>query len=212
MASRYSSGAAFSSSTVLTTMVGHGRSPQTRGSVLKASRSVVRSVNLSPKLGGRDPAPASPALSTSSVRDGPRLAEQEDLAAAHAQQLAGDALAGRRAERRHQVGDMVRADLERALLVGLLRLVGRLDDVGDAGARERRHGIGGDLGARQVHRRHARQAEQARLGAGIGRLAEIAVEAGRRDDVDDAAPVVAPAPPRPDLPCSRITAEAALIR
>src|SRR5260370_30023484 len=54
------------------------------------------------------------------LADRSRLAEQENLAAAHAEQLAGDALGGPRAKRCHQAGDVVRADLERALLVGPL--------------------------------------------------------------------------------------------
>ena len=189
-ASRYSSGASFSSSTVLTTMSVMSCLHQTSGSVLKASRSVVMSVNFGAEPGdeiGRERI----GLLDIELGDRPRLAEQEDLAAAHAQQLTGDVLGGGRAERRHEVGDVVRADLERALLVGLLRLVGRLDDVGDAGPRERRHRVGGDLRAGEIHRGDACQAKQAGLGAGIGGLAEVAVEARRRDDVDDAAPVVA---------------------
>src|SRR5829696_2188034 len=187
-ASRYSSGAAFSSSTVLTTM----------GSLTAVSSDERFGVEgfevggevgeLVRKLGAEILCQRAAGLDAG---DGSRLAEQEHFAAAHTQQLAGDGLAGRRAERRHQIGDMMRADLECALLVGFLRLVGRLDDVGDARARERRHGVGGDLRTREVHRRHAREPEQAGLGAGIGCLAEVSVEAGRRHDIDDAAPVVA---------------------
>src|SRR5918995_6752176 len=188
-ASRYSSGAALSSSTVLTTMgsltaVSSDKrfgveGFEIRGEVGELVRELGAEI-LRQRAAGLD------------AGDGARLTEQEHLAAAHAQQLAGDGLAGRRAERRHQVGNMVRADLERALLVGFLGLVGRLDDVGDARARERRHGVCRDLGSCEVHCRDAREPEQAGLGAGIGGLPEVSVQAGRRYDIDDAAPVVAP--------------------
>src|SRR5918993_226117 len=117
-ASRYSSGAAFSSSTVLTTMGSltavssderFGVEGFEIGGEVGELVGKLRAEILCERRAGLDP------------RNRPRLAEQEDLAAAHAQQLAGDALAGGRAERRHQVGDVVRADLERALLVRFLR-------------------------------------------------------------------------------------------
>src|SRR5882762_9954898 len=123
MASRYSSGAACNSSTVLTTMgplMGVSSNERVGIEGLEIGGEVGEFVR---KLGaeilgerGR--------RARFEASDGSRLAEQEHLAAAHAQQLPGDALAGRRAERGHQVGDVVRADLERALLIGLLRLVG----------------------------------------------------------------------------------------
>src|SRR5215207_6373815 len=154
-ASRYSSGAAFSSSTVLTTM----------GSLTAVSsdeRFGVEGFEIRGEVGELVRELGAEILrqraASLDAGHGSRLAEQEHFAAAYAQQLAGDGLAGRRTERRHQVGDMMRADLECALLVGFLRIIGRLDDVGDAGVCERRHCVGRDLRAGEVHRRHAREA------------------------------------------------------
>ena len=95
---------------------------------------------MSPSLEIRSCASVAGALDVE-LGDRPRLTEQEHLAAAHAEQLAGDGFAGGRGERRDQGRDVMRADLQRALLVGLLRVVGRLDDVGDAGAGERRDAL-----------------------------------------------------------------------
>ncbi|MND00615.1 hypothetical protein D3C83_192960 [compost metagenome] len=69
------------------------------------------------------------------------------------------------------MADMVGTDLESAFLVSLLRLIGRFDDVGDAGVSKGHHSVGRDVCGCQVHRRHAGEGEQAGLGAGVGRLA-----------------------------------------
>src|SRR5688572_18662252 len=90
-ASRYSSGAAFSSSTVLTTMgsltvVSSDERFGVEGFEIGGEvGELVRELGaeiLRQRAAGLDP------------RNRPRLAEQEHFAAAHAEQLAGDALTG----------------------------------------------------------------------------------------------------------------------
>src|ERR1051325_912546 len=99
-ASRYSSGAAFSSSTVLTTMGSLTVASSDEGFGVEGFEIGGEVGELVRKLGAEILRERRAGFD---ARDRPRLPEQEDLAAAHAQQLAGDALAGRRAQRRHQV-------------------------------------------------------------------------------------------------------------
>ena len=128
---------------------------------------------------------------------GAGLGVEKDFAPAHAEDLAAHALRGLRAEPGDYGRDVTGLELERARLVAGLRLVGRLDGLGHPGMREGRHRVRRNAGPREVHRRDPGQPDEAGLGAGVGALAEIAVEARARGDVDDAAPAVGrPAPSR----------------
>ena len=69
-------------------------------------------------------------------RHWPWLGEQKDLAAADAEDLAGDVLCLRTREPGDQLADGAGGHFERALLVGGLGGIGGLDGLGDTGCGE----------------------------------------------------------------------------
>src|SRR5690606_2266169 len=103
----------------------------------------------------------------------------EDLSPSDAEQLSGDPSASIAAQKGYQLGHVTRRYLERTFLVTGLRVICRLDQLGDARRGKRHYCITRHPRASHVHGHDASQPYQSSLGTCIGSLSEVSVNSRR---------------------------------
>ncbi len=119
-----------------------------------------------------------------------RLAEQEHLVVAHAENLPGDAVGAIRGEIDHERRDLLRRHLLEALDAALFLLGLGRDRIDHARPGERRDAVRAHLEALHVERDRARQPDDAELRRHVVGLAEIADQRRGRGHVHEGAGIL----------------------